>query len=168
MKKLLMVILFANSGLWSKNKLDNIETTTANKFNQYINDDNIVVYVDYNELLATVIKRLGEEATVEVNTKGKVEYYSSEDSEDLYFYVSYCDLSEEFASCIVTTQSVVKDLESPNDLVDSGGDLKVEKLFNWSRWSKYIQKQKKLYKGLNITEGIDYLNRLGRKLYFNM
>lgn len=156
--KLLRVILFASNGLWSKNKLDakDIKTAIATEFDAlYAGDDNII-YIDYNEILDKVTLNAQEDANIE---------YSPQ---NLYFRVSYCELSEEFASCIVTTQSVVNDLESPNDLVDSNGNPKVEKLFNWSRWSKYIQKQNKLYDELKMTEGIDYLTRLGCELYFNM
>lgn len=154
-----MVILFASNGLWLKNKLDanDIKTAIATEFDAlYADDDNIVVYIDYNEILDKVILNVQKEANIESSSEG------------LDFYVSDCNLSEEFASCIVTTQSVINDLESPNDLVDPNGNPKVEKLFNWSKWSKYIKKQNELYDELKMTEGIDYLTRLGCGLYFNM
>lgn len=78
----------------------------------------------------------------------------------LAFYISLSGLSNEFASCIVDTQTVLNGVASPNDL-EINGQPKVDKLFNWSRWSKYIKKQNELYKKLNITKGIDYLTRLG-------
>lgn len=145
-----------DNGLFMKDKLEVKASVTAPELDSYISNDT-TVYIDYSMMIDKISLQAAEDASVE----------HSASAPDCSFFVSFSGLGDVFSNCIVTTQSVLNDISSPNEL-EINGQPKVKTLFNWTNWSKYIKKQKETYANVGITEGVEHLTRLDNTIYINM